>query len=98
MTKKAIEEFLKDKGDKPFIISTNSQRSNGYGYFIDGKCKRDNYLSAISDLVFIDDDTIKFTYLMQENRSVEESIVYLPIAQIDRISIYLQSDYKGIGG
>lgn len=98
MTKKAIEQFLKDKGNLPYVISTKSERSNGYGYFIDGKNKQEQYLSAISDLIFIDDDTIKFTYLLQEKRSVKESIVYLPIEQIDRISIYLQSDYDQIGG
>lgn len=98
MTKKAIEQFLKDKGNLPYIISTKSERGNGYGYFIDGKNKQEQYLSAISDLVFIDDDTIKFTYLLQKKRSVKESIIYLPIEQIDRISIYLQSDYDQIGG
>ena len=98
MTKKAIEQFLKDKGNLPYVISTKSELSNGYGYFIDGKNKQGQYLSAISDLIFIDDDTIKFTYLLQEKRSVKESIVYLPIEQIDRILIYLQSDYDQIGG
>ena len=98
MTKKAIEQFLKDKGNLPYIISTKSECGNGYGYFIDGKNKQEQYLSAISDLIFIDDDTIKFTYLLQEKRRVKESIVYLPIEQIDRISIYLQSDYDQIGG
>lgn len=98
MTKKAIEQFLKDKGNLPYVISTKSERGNGHGYFIDGKNKQEQYLSAISDLIFIDDDTIKFTYLLQEKRRVKESIVYLPIEQIDRISIYLQSDYDQIGG
>ena len=98
MTKKAIEQFLKDKGNLPYIISTKSECGNGCGYFVDGKNKQEYYLSAISDLVFIDDDTIKFTYLLQEKRRLKESIVYLPIAQIDSISIYLQSDYDQIGG
>lgn len=98
MTKKAIEQFLKDKGNLPYIISTKNERGNGYGYFIDGKHKQEQYLSAISDLVFIDDNTIKFTYFLREKRRVKESIVYLPIEQIDRISIYLQSDYDQIGG
>lgn len=39
MTKKAIEQFLKDKGNLPYVISIKSERSNGYGYFIDGKNK-----------------------------------------------------------
>ena len=94
MTKKAIEQFLKDKGNLPYVISTKSD----YCYFIDGKKKQEQYLSAISDLIFIDDDTIKFTYLLKEKRSVKGSIIYLPIEQIDRISIYLQSDYDQIGG
>ena len=66
MTKKAIEQFLKDKGNLPYVISTKSERGNGYGYFIDGKNKQEQYLSAVSNLVFIDDDTIKFTYLLQK--------------------------------
>lgn len=97
MTKKAIEQFLKEKGNLPYVISTKIERGNGYGYFIDGKNKQEQYLSAISDLIFIDDDTIKFTYLLKEKRSVKGSIIYLPIEQIDRISIYLQSDYDQIG-
>lgn len=97
MTKKAIEQFLKEKGDLPFMICTRSKEN-----FFEGKVNKD-YLTAILDIVFIDDENIKFTYLEQEvyygeKVHVNEHVIYLPIEEITMLKIYLQSDYEKIGG
>ncbi len=97
MTKKVIEQFLKEKGDLPFLICTKSKEN-----FFEGKASRD-YLTAISDIEFIDDENIKFTYLEQQtyypgNTHVNEHVIYLPIEEITMLKIYLQSAYEKIGG
>lgn len=93
MTKKAIEQFLKEKGDLPFMICTRSKEN-----FFEGKVNKD-YLTAILDIEFIDDENIKFTYLEQEvYYAGKVHVIYLPIEEITMLKIYLQSDYEKIGG
>lgn len=93
MTKKAIEQFLKEKGDLPFMICTRSKEN-----FFEGKANKD-YLTAILDIVFIDDENIKFTYLEQEvYYGGKVHVIYLPIEEITMLKVYLQSDYEKIGG
>lgn len=94
MKKEALEKILKDHVNDKYIIYTNVCRSRGLNgvdhfYYRNGEIYSETY--KISEIEFINNDTISFHYYRMDKNEVREpivgKIVYISIENITGIEV-----------